>query len=135
MSTQKIVSITNKYCDIRDMYEDLWMNLYLCYQDGQKIVMWNLMRRILETYVDFYYNNSSIGQLNQKLSNQGSVGILVKALIQSLHINSHTVLYQEVDLTLASSQELLDALQLVFENIGAKKHYESYLEAVEKRIE
>lgn len=131
----KIVSITNKYCDIRDMYEDLWMNLYLCYEDKQNIVMWNLMRRILETYVDFYYNNSSIGQLNQKLSNQSPVGILANALIQSLHINSHTVLYQEVDLTLASSDELLDALQLVFENIGAKKHYESYLEAVKKRIE
>lgn len=121
----KIKMIQKSSEDLKNIYEELWSDLYFSYKNNKINLMWNLMRRIIETYNNFYYSNDKPRELNDEIPNNDNK-ILYLSLLKSLNTNSHVGYETDIDLSNRNKCELLTAFKDVFINLNAKEHYDAY---------
>lgn len=111
--------------DVKPIYQNLWDELHFAYDNDKLIFMWNDMRRILETFGRFNYNNKSPRDTVKHTGNAENK-VLYLALLDSLNVNSHVGYETDLDLSDKNKDQLLNAFKNVFDCLGAKTHFETY---------
>jgi wobble nucleotide-excising tRNase len=105
--------ISNHDSDFKTSYAALWEDLKFLYENDKPISMLNNCRRIIETYMKF--NN-----VEQKFYKESE---FVKKLFD---VNSHSIDDQDNELNGKTREEIKNMLYELFENNGAKEHFNSY---------
>lgn len=120
-----ILNIKSKKEDISTSYNLLWDELKYAHENGRPKVMWNIMRRILETFSDF--NDISINEMLVEQFDDPIDKILGEAMHISLNDNSHSIVDSKFDADSYSA----DTLMAFFEKIFSKKlnfnHFDKYI--------
>lgn len=130
----QVIEISRAVDDVTNIYENLWDELEFATTYKRINVMWNTMRRILETYNRFNFAGSSIRDLAERLNDGGSVYYL--ALVKNLNVNSHVGYETDIDLSNIDIDGLWSVFEHVFESLGpsAHKHFEIYRGIAKKRV-
>ncbi|WP_371246773.1 AAA family ATPase [Mycoplasmopsis agassizii] len=105
---------------IVDSYEALWQILKS--EEKNKVVIANTMRRILETFVKFFYRNSVDKFIIDKF--EGSEKMIYKSLISWLNFGSHSAINDEYfD---SENDYSIEQYKKVFKNIFKLKNHEEH---------
>lgn len=113
----------NKNNDIMSDYDSLWNHLYKSYENDETIIMWNLIRRIIETLATF--NKMDYGELLTNFEDSTS-NILGNMLKKSLDVNSHGLQVSDHNVSTFNKNQLKAFLKKVLVKISLENHFESY---------
>lgn len=111
--------------DIKTMYFELWDELHFAYTSQKPILMWNTMRRILETYNRFMFNNSSPREIEKKIENSSERAKFL-SLLKGLNVNSHSGLESEMDISTLTVENLKELFLNLFKTLDAESHFQTY---------
>ena len=113
----------NRNNDIMSDYDSLWNHLYKSYENDDTLIMWNLIRRIIETLATF--NKMDYGELLTNFENSTS-NILGNMLKKSLDVNSHGLQVSDHNVSTFTRNQLKNFLKNVLIKISLENHFESY---------
>lgn len=125
-SETHIQQVTNGNEDLGSLYDELWKELHFAYDADKPTFMWNIMRRILETYNRFVYANESLAQLADNQLSGGEDEVFILALTKGLNENSHIADETDIDISGFSKQTLLMNFKRVFEKLDTEEHFKSH---------
>jgi len=125
-SKTHIQMITNENEDLSSLYDELWKELHFAYDHNKTIFMWNIMRRILETYNRFVYANSSLAQLADKQLSGSEGSVFILGLTKGLNENSHLGDEMDIDIGSFSRKNLLTNFEKVFQKLDTDEHFKAH---------
>lgn len=117
--------IENSRDELKPIYDELWEELKFAYDHHKTIFMWNNMRRILETYNRFNYRQTSPRDIESQFDKITDKALAI-GLVKSLHVNSHIGYETDIDISGKTRDDLKILFEIMFEKLGAKKHFETY---------
>lgn len=121
----KIKAILSKKEELTTIYEDLWEELEYAYSNNRIMTMWNCMRRIIEAYGRFNFNNTSPKDSIQRIDSDVDA-VLFSALMNGLNVNSHVGYETDLDIENINRDTLLSTFKEFFHCMGADNHYAIY---------
>lgn len=123
-----ISKINRESEDIKTMYLELWDELHFAYDQERSLLMWNSMRRIIESYNRFVYKNDSPRELTDKIVDS-SERTLYLSLLKGTNVNSHSGLETDMDISTFNVETLKISFYNLFKDLDAEKHFNAYWDA------
>lgn len=121
----KINAIKKRNEELKPLYEELWHELNYAYEENKSIFMWNTMRRILESFVQFLYRSSSPVDIENHLESVENK-VLALALVKGLHVNSHIGCETDIEIENVDQKQLYILFKQIFYSAGFNKHFDKY---------
>ncbi|QOD85566.1 AAA family ATPase [Weissella viridescens] len=133
----QVVKITSSKQDVSTIYDELWSDLIFAKSNQRINLMFNTMRRILESYSKFIFGVGKLAELNEKIEkNTGSIddSVIYSAKLKLLHVNSHVGYETDSDLNDIQPEKLYEAFKQIFYDLGesSKEHFNHYSCEAEK---
>ena len=120
-----IVDIIHKDKDISTSYNLLWDELKYAHENNRPKVMWNIMRRILETFAKF--NNIALKELLTDNFDNPIEKILGQTMQTSLNDNSHAIIDSNFDADFYSVDDLINFFEKIFDRKLSINHFNKYM--------
>jgi len=131
--TSKITRLNKNTID--NDYNLLWralIELKTNSENQNNIVIGNIMRRIIQTFLNFTRTNSNEWKIIEELPQEDSKRIIFSSLISQINDDSHEsnpldeLHFQRI--SQANTNDLFDVFELIFKDIGGEEHYNSMLQ-------
>lgn len=117
--------ITGVKDEIKPLYQELWNELEFAYDHDKPVFMWNVMRRILESFVTFIDNGESIADIEHKMDNIEDKALAL-GLVKGLHVNSHIGIDTDMEIDGYDKDDLHNMFTELFTSIGFEQHFSKY---------
>ena len=122
------VSSPSKKELIKNDYELLWKSLAQVKDDNNlKVIIGNLMRRILQTYLQFTHKEPKESQILDNFSKESNIYLIYRAFMSEINEQSHEIQMMNEffyhSLNESKIDDLLTVFKEIFNDIG-KEHYE-----------
>lgn len=136
MKISKITCTANKN-SIDNDYNLLWKSLFEMKEsmdNSANIIIGNVMRRILQSYLNFTKNTNKEWSIIESLGNQDPKRAIFSALISQINDDSHesnpydTLHYQKINR--ANILDLFDVFEIIFKDIGGEDHFNAMVEYI-----
>ncbi len=128
-SSTQICLIMDEKDDFKTSYDVLWQELRFAYKNDAPGLMWNPLRRILDSYSDF----NGVDNLDTIASNKMKVGEpfdaeVINALTMKKNedVNSHGLFDATIDTSGISRERIIAMAKWYFKQVKGESHFECF---------
>ena len=128
-SSTRICLIKDEKDDFKTSYDVLWQELRFAYDNNEPGLMWNPLRRILDSYSDF----NGVDNLDAIASSKMQAGEpfdveVINALTMKKNedVNSHGLFDATIDTNGISRERIMDMTKWYFKQVGGEAHFECF---------